>query len=192
MTMTTTNSTQTRGKAWVALVEMLAEEFAARVRRALTEDELRDVREFNADEIRAGFGSVCHSGDFCDSNQLMLDSRNALGLADDLGLRYGFETDGNPNTIMDRLHDEAWYLAKAREFRPADEAEIVGLEREIGEDRLEAIKEIIEQDRRIKAEDRREFLQTVAFRLKAAPETTNEAIAEEWMEWQDGSDDGWE
>jgi hypothetical protein len=53
----------------------LAKEFSAELRRTLTADEMDEVNRLNADEANPG---VCHSHDFCDANQVMLD---VLGFA---------------------------------------------------------------------------------------------------------------
>ena len=55
----------------------LADKFTARLCDVLTADEMRQVAERNAAE---GHPNVCHSHDFCDPNQVMLDVLDLCGI----------------------------------------------------------------------------------------------------------------
>jgi hypothetical protein len=96
-----------KGTILEATVETLANEFGAALRSLLTAEEMADVVERNAREASP---RICHSHDFCDANELLLEVFHSHGMdvADEGGLdRWG------------KLWDDAWNLAKERGF-PAD------------------------------------------------------------------------
>ena len=76
----------------------LAEAFVAVINEWLTNDELLSIRRRNA----VAKESVCHSHDFCDANQAMLDAGEKLGI----------------NVLDDiELTNAAWDIAKDGGFR---------------------------------------------------------------------------
>ncbi len=77
----------------------LAAEFCKLMRAQLSADELADVVETNQLETDQ---SICHSHDYCDANQVMLDALAVFGL--------DFEPDGCD------LINKAWKLATASGF----------------------------------------------------------------------------
>jgi hypothetical protein len=76
----------------------LAKAFSEELRRVLTADEMGEVNRLNAEEANSG---VCHSHDFCDANQVMLDA-----MGDE------FENTDEQNALI----SQAWNIAKAAEF----------------------------------------------------------------------------
>lgn len=84
----------------------LADEFSRRLRDALTVDELAEVVAANARERSP---LICHSHDYCDANQVMLDAEEAIGLE-------SFPEDERERAEERSLVDEAWCIAKARGF----------------------------------------------------------------------------
>ena len=85
----------------------LANAFSKIIREWLTEEELAEVRELNAGEPKNV--SICHSHDFCDANQAMIDALESLGV------EYGSEDFGDGDKGFDILN-AAWDLAKANGF----------------------------------------------------------------------------
>lgn len=67
-------------------------------------------RNYNA-LIRNSKTKVCHSHDFCDANEVMLQACKNLGIIIE------FEDDDDPARIM---FNEAWTLAKANQFYLAE------------------------------------------------------------------------
>lgn len=55
----------------------LAEKFTELLRATLTPSEFAEMADANANETDAG---ICHSHDYCDANQTMLDALAALGI----------------------------------------------------------------------------------------------------------------
>ena len=86
----------------------LAVEFSRRLRDELTPEQLAEVVAANRAERSP---LICHSHDYCDANQIMLDAEEALGLE-------SFPEDETARDEERALVDSAWALAKARGFRP--------------------------------------------------------------------------
>lgn len=79
--------------------EVLAAEFAKRLREEMTPKEFEEMRRLNAEETDP---SVCHSHDFLDANMTMHEAMwNVLGREPDLG-------DDDDDTA---LWNDAWDLA---------------------------------------------------------------------------------
>ena len=55
----------------------LAEKFTELLRATLTPSEFAEMANANANETDAG---ICHTHDYCDANQVMLDAMSALGI----------------------------------------------------------------------------------------------------------------
>lgn len=55
----------------------LAEKFTELLRATLTESEFAEMADANANESDP---AVCHTHDYCDANQIMLDALAALGI----------------------------------------------------------------------------------------------------------------
>lgn len=83
--------------------ETLATEFTAILRDWLTREELVEIDSLNRAEPN---GSVCHSHDFCDPNQAMLDALARFGVVDYRA------ADKKLNVLIDK----AWSFAKNRGF----------------------------------------------------------------------------
>lgn len=77
----------------------LAAEFCRCLRAELTADELADVVQTNRLETSP---NICHSHDYCDANQTMLDAMAKWGLDFD--------------AVTEGLINEAWELAKKAGF----------------------------------------------------------------------------
>lgn len=84
----------------------LAAEFVNAVRKYVSPDDCREIDRRNA--AQAG-NCICHSHDFCDSNQAMI---NALEV-------FGIEYDGQDEP-QGKLIDDAWMIAKAAGFAAKD------------------------------------------------------------------------
>lgn len=80
----------------------LASEFAKQLRSDLTEVELYTAVNLNNEETDP---SICHSHDFCDANQSMLNAMYSLGME--------FESDSAEQA---KLLGAAWELARAFDF----------------------------------------------------------------------------
>lgn len=85
-------------------VQQLAHDFASFVHEALTKEQMVDLVKLNKVETD---WKICHSHDFCDANQLMLD---ALAEQDE---SYSF--DSSDTGIMQAI-DDAWNQAKVCGF----------------------------------------------------------------------------
>lgn len=85
----------------VATPESLAAEFCRVLNEWLTPDQIAEVNARNAAETDE---NICHSHDFCDANQAMLDAMAVFGL--------DFESTDEQNTLI----NAAWDLAKAAGF----------------------------------------------------------------------------
>jgi hypothetical protein len=90
--------------------ETLALKFAARVRENLSVAEIAQANELNRRETQPG---VCHTHDFIDANELMMEA------VLDCGMDYDF-LEQHAGVV-----DEAWQIAREGGFwiNPADEAE---------------------------------------------------------------------
>lgn len=80
----------------------LAKAFAEKLNEVLTAEQMEQVNDLNAGARYAGL-NVCHSHDFCDANQVMLDA-------------LGEEFDNSDE--QNKLINEAWEIAKRAEFSP--------------------------------------------------------------------------
>lgn len=92
----------------IPTIETLALEFSQGLHAYLTPEQMSEVVERNKNETDP---NICHSHDFCDANMFLHEVFMAYGMdvADEGGMeRYG------------PLWDQAWNLAKSREFRIAD------------------------------------------------------------------------
>ena len=56
---------------------ILAQEFTARLRATLTSAQWIELINLNANELNP---AVCHSHDYCDANQIMIDSISFIGI----------------------------------------------------------------------------------------------------------------
>lgn len=88
--------------------DALALEFSQGLHACLGREQMREVFERNRAETAPG---VCHSHDFCDANMVLYEvfMRHSIDPVSEEGMeRHG------------ALWDQAWNLAKSREFRIAD------------------------------------------------------------------------
>lgn len=87
----------------IQTTEQLAAKFSEVLRRWLKPKQLEKINRLNRHETNK---SICHSHDFCDANQAMLDAMEALGMSD-----------FNPSdeSLME-LINAAWDMAKAAGF----------------------------------------------------------------------------
>lgn len=87
-------------------VEPLAKEFSRILREWLTPEEMAEVNRLNASEPSGE--QVCHTHDFCDPNQAMIDAWESLT---------GFEPQiAGMNSAFTDPVDEAWSLARKNGF----------------------------------------------------------------------------
>lgn len=82
---------------------LLAEKFTELLRAALSPAEFAEMADANANETDAG---ICHSHDYCDANQVMLNAMESLGI------EYDAE-----NTLF----SDAWLHARLELFDGAPE-----------------------------------------------------------------------
>ena len=87
-----------------AAIEALSNHFSAGLQGYLTSAEYVKLALLQRDHSEPG---ICHSGDFCDSNQIMIDA---------FGRAFEVELDTNSDQDM-RLVDCAWTMSKARLFK---------------------------------------------------------------------------
>lgn len=80
---------------------LLAREFCRQMVSGLSMAQMSKVRLLNALENDKG---ICHSHDFCDANQVMLDAMEVFGL----------DFDTEESTV--ELINQAWDMAKAADF----------------------------------------------------------------------------
>jgi hypothetical protein len=80
----------------------LATAFSRILRDTLTDEQLSDVRARNAAETNP---SICHSHDYCDANQVMIDALQSVG--------YPYSMDDD---ALFALECDAWELARAGKF----------------------------------------------------------------------------
>ena len=95
--------------------EALAKAFSKQMRATLTADQLRDVNERNALSTSE---HACESHDYCDSNQVMLDALEILGIDvenDPAAWDMVFSDEGMG------LLNKAWNIAKAAGFAMTEE-----------------------------------------------------------------------
>ncbi len=83
-------------------IKKLANKFCRGLQLALTDEEMVEAVDRNTNESNP---LVCHSHDFCDANQVMID---VLG--------EGFENTDEQNSLI----NAAWNLAKKNEFKPCN------------------------------------------------------------------------
>ena len=84
--------------------ESLAREFSDAINALLLPEEVLEIVQRNREETDP---RICHTHDFCDANQVLLDvfMKHGMDIADEGGLdRWG------------RLWDESWKIAKASDF----------------------------------------------------------------------------
>lgn len=94
-------------------IDSLANQFSQLLRSTLTGEEMVQVVLRNRTQSHP---SVCHSGDFCDSNMVLHE----------VFMRYGMEvTDEGGAEKWGRLWDAAWTLAKTRGFAMFKRGDIV-------------------------------------------------------------------
>ena len=79
---------------------ILAEKFVELLRAALTPSEFAEMADANANETNP---DICHSHDYCDANQIMLDALQSLGIE--------YDADS-------ALHSDAWTYAREELFTP--------------------------------------------------------------------------
>ncbi len=85
--------------------QQIADEFRSVMREWLTAAELSEIDLRNAASLTAGDSSICHSHDFCDSNQAMIDALDQLGI------------EFNPQDEKQcELINSAWAIAKQSGF----------------------------------------------------------------------------
>ena len=87
----------------------LAIEFSRQLCIALTAEQIDTVIELNGANQNP---NICHSHDFCDANQVMLDALAALGLPDDAA----FAAPGRLSPLV----GSAWQIAKDHDFSDED------------------------------------------------------------------------
>jgi len=80
----------------------LAKAFCAALAQVLSSQQLSAIRQRNSDEADL---SICHTHDFCDANQVMLDAY----------ARFGAELDIADSHCMAAV-DEAWWKARRAGF----------------------------------------------------------------------------
>lgn len=90
--------------------ETLASEFVIVIREWLTPEQCREIDRLNAESLAADDTAVCHSHDFCDANQAMID---AFG-------RFNVELDLQDDAHS-KLVDDAWAAAKISGFGNPEE-----------------------------------------------------------------------
>jgi hypothetical protein len=56
---------------------ILAQEFTARLRATLTSEKWIELIDLNSNESNP---AICHSHDYCDANQIMIDSISFIGI----------------------------------------------------------------------------------------------------------------
>ena len=81
----------------------LALEFAKQICDELTADQLDTVNALNASSC-----NVCHTHDYCDANQVMIDAMEAVSGAP-------VEIDANDDIQLTLIND-AWTIARRNEF----------------------------------------------------------------------------
>lgn len=95
------------------LVTKLANQFSLVLRDWMTEDQMAEVLLRNVNETNP---SICHTHDFVDANQAMLDAAEMIGIAtDDVGI----DTPATDGVLGTHLWNAAWNLAKSNGFRPS-------------------------------------------------------------------------
>lgn len=82
---------------------LLAEKFTELLRAALSPAEFAEMADANANETGP---SICHSHDYCDANQIMLDAITALDIV---------------NNYSHTLWSDAWLHARLELFDAAPE-----------------------------------------------------------------------
>jgi hypothetical protein len=87
------------------MAKALAKAFSEELLGYLGEDKMREVVRMNAAEAD---GRICHSHDFCDANQIMLDAMTKLGFELDDGKDGGENNNDGINL--------AWDIAKENSF----------------------------------------------------------------------------
>jgi hypothetical protein len=88
------------------LLEKLAFEFAKELKNELG---LLGLETVNARNSKEASGSICHTHDFCDANEVMLHA-----------FKVTYEREAVLSSGDSRLIDAAWTLAKANKFYITD------------------------------------------------------------------------
>lgn len=97
-------------------ISELAQRFCAILKAWLTPEELSESVKRNAIAAAIGDHSVCHSHDFCDANQAMLDAwEECFGKDEYPAVIRGGATEEEIDRD-DQLWNRAWSLAKQSEF----------------------------------------------------------------------------
>ncbi len=97
--------------------QKLATEFCRTLRHWLTPEELAEAVRLNAAETDPG---ICHTHDFCDANQAMLDAfASVVGRSWRDAEPIGDNTEPAEWGLDDALIDAAWDIAKAARFNDA-------------------------------------------------------------------------
>ena len=81
----------------------LAAEFCAVLRSWLTPEQMEEVVRRNRVETHVG---ICHSHDFCDANEALLQAARNLGILPQI-------EDIDERCLVEDIWDEAWNRAKA-------------------------------------------------------------------------------
>jgi hypothetical protein len=84
---------------------LLAEKFTELLRATLSPAEFAEMADANANETDAG---ICHSHDYCDANQIMIDAIQALGIT-------------NKYCALHNMWSDAWTYARLELFDAAPE-----------------------------------------------------------------------
>lgn len=80
----------------------LANEFAVEIRKWVSPDDCREIDRRNKAETSA---AICHSHDFCDANQAMINALSKLGME--------FDLQDEPQM---KLIDDAWRIVRGQGF----------------------------------------------------------------------------
>lgn len=89
-------------------IEALAKEFSKQLFDELGPDKFKKMVDLNKKEKSK---DICHSGDFCDSNMIMLPAFKAIGV--DLEKDY---PDAPQNELVTTIWNAAWTLAKKNDM----------------------------------------------------------------------------
>lgn len=95
-------STRRKRKTMTPTPTQLAHEFCRVLSEWLSPDELAEINRLNVEEANP---NICHTGDFCDSNQALLDAMEVFGI------------DGFDQSLIP-LCNETWKIARVAGFDP--------------------------------------------------------------------------
>ena len=105
--------------------KQLSLEFSKIIREWLTPEELVKVNKLNRTNPEALSGSICHTHDFCDANQAMIDAMELCGIEWIFAPETRDPDYDNVSQSKDRqgqMIDRAWNLAKANGFKGIHDA----------------------------------------------------------------------